>query len=236
MKKPLISIVLAIIVVLGIEILFGVRSCNEKQTYIDGLENELYSLKDSFQREKKIWRDKDSQQHISIRTTQITAPQLIGYVRQDAKKLGIKTKQINSKSSVVVTTSISELILKRDTTYIDSSKTIYPEFNYQDEWLTVDIKQFDSLNFILNLSTFDTLTSIKYWKRTWVLGKKRWYTDVRTNSPYNELMSSISLETLPPRKTSIYLAPYFGVGYDGRNIRPSLGLGLIYTGISLKLR
>lgn len=230
------NLILSIVAIGMIVVLFmTIKGCREAQESLNNTQGELYSVKEGFQREKKVWYDKDSLQHITIRTTQLEKESLENYVKDLAKKLSIKPKQIESRDGVTISTAISGQLVRDTIRTTDSFYKDY-KFSYSDEWVELSVTQKDSMLYEFFLKTSDTLTTTSYWKRRWFLGEKRWYTDVFNTNPYNELQSIVSLRTTPKKNVKVLLAPYVGVGWNGKELVPNIGIGIVYYPLSLKIR
>jgi len=82
----------------------------------------------------------------------------------------------------------------------DSVKFIAHNINYEDKWLELQLKQItpDSAN--LKYSVYVPLDGVLYWKRTWFLGKKHYFSEVTSSNPHIKINKLLNIKITGKKK------------------------------------
>jgi hypothetical protein len=142
----------------------------------------------------KVWKAKDGLWSNNTSTIEITKDNLENV--QELKDLssqfeGLKKslKNLENYMSVNSSTTIERTIKVKDTIIYnkkDSSKTLVRHFSYKDKW------QKDSVAIIGDSAQFfhtnkDSLSIVGYWDRSWFLGKKKYFTEIKSYNPNTKI-------------------------------------------------
>lgn len=189
---------------------------NKMKTYID--ENgKLHARVETFDVDKKAYQELNKQQLDSI-----------------ADVLNIKTKNINTLTSIITKTSGS-IKTKIDSVSVivdkDGKKDTLKQyqFEYNDNWLWFNGNIIDDTLYA-NYSIMDSLSLVYFSKNKGLfgLGKKTNYLDITSQNPNLKFVNTknIQLNTEKPKRWNV--GPYIGYGYDGIKWTPSIGISLQY--------
>lgn len=214
-------------------VLILLNTCNRIKTKVivdqaitqsDKVERKQIDLQDV-----KIWKDKYNNEHLKLEVIKVQKIVMEHYADSLARLLKIKPKQIQSVANVKSSVELKEKLVV-DTVYVDSTKS-YSTFKWSDKWISIkgDIGNTDSISIV----GIDTLTKIDYWKRNWILGKKRYYTDISNQNPHIKLTGFKSVEVIGKKEKRLGIGPYIGLQFNGTTISPSLGVALSYQLIKL---
>lgn len=82
----------------------------------------------------------------------------------------------------------------------DSVKFIALNWSYEDKWSKFELKQFtpDSANF--KYTTIVPLDGVLYWKRTWFLGKKHYFSEITSENPHIKINKFLNIKIEGKRK------------------------------------
>ena len=151
--------------------------------------------------ENKVWQDKVGLWRNRAETAEITKDNLdkikdLATLASEFDGLKKNLKNLENYINVSTTTTIHKTIKLRDTTIystIDSIPVDGRYFAYKDKWESdsVGIKG-DSATFIH--STKDSLEIVVYYKRSWVLGKKKYETEIKSLNPSTKVTYQKSLK------------------------------------------
>jgi len=139
------------------------------------------------------------------------------YLQDDIKSLSnqleLKEKQIRSYSRIV-NNAEAKIIL--DTSY-----------QYRDSFIYLSLK-----NDTLFIQIKDTIQIVDYWKRTWFLGRKKYFVDVKNSNPMFKTTAIISRE-VKVKQPKLIIGPSFQ--YTPFVNRASFGFSILYYPFSIKL-
>lgn len=179
------------------------------------------------------WKDKYNQLHIVLEKEQLSKEVFQNRVDSMSKLLDIKTKQINQITHIKQGLNIKRKLntdIIYDTVFIDGESKVnqITNFNYSDRWIDIrgNIGRSDSIY----IKGVDTLIRTDYWKRSWLLGKKKHYVDFVNKNPYFEIQGLKEIE-LKKESSKWSVGPSIGIGVVyGQKIefRPIVGLSLQY--------
>lgn len=144
--------------------------------------------------------------------------------------LNIKEKQLQS-FMLASTSNEGTVKLRVDTVYVDSSAAY--RFAYNDRWL--DIAGTIGKNSTLHYRMTDSLVFTTYWKRKWFLGRKTNYIDAYSHNPNVRVTGLDGARINIQEPGRIGIGPYIGIGWNGTNWAPNIGLSLHYSLIRFKL-
>lgn len=219
-------VVLGVILALMLGLFFSIKSCRNERTKRKYLETSLAFERDSFSTYFEIWKDRNSLTHYTTESVQLDRDRLNEYIKELEEKLNVKPKQIEGKDRIVTETKI-----QKELVYVDKDST----WRYKDNYIDVLVTE-DSSFKTFTLDSKDTLVRTTYWKRKWLLSDKKYYTDISNTNPYNKTTSIISLQLADPKPVKFILGPVVGVGWNGKEIQPYIGVGAMFYPLSFKIR
>lgn len=201
--------ILVLVLCVGIWALVSYKACSEKRI-IAGYNSHIIDYKDT----ALLYKDLYGKTHLKAKNLEVENILLEKKLNEISKELKIKPKNIERVKGLTTKTVIQFV---HDT--IPSYDTAYLTF----------IKRNDSTTIILN----DTLQIVDYWKRSWFLGEKRYYVDVKNVNPYVNLKSLVGYK-IKMKPTRFIIGPY--AGYNLLTNTPSLGIGVIYYPASIRIK
>ncbi len=144
--------------------------------------------------ENKVWKGKDSLWVNNTKTIEVTKDNLgdikeLQNLPKEFEGLKKSIKNLENYMSVNSSTTITKTIKVKDTIIYnakDSSKTFVKHFAYKDKW------QRDSVAIVGDSARFfhsnrDSLAVVGYWDRTWFLGKKSYFTEIKSYNPNTKI-------------------------------------------------
>jgi len=185
---------LIIVLLLIIFVLFA------KAINLINLKNSLtkyYAIKDQ---EIKTWKDNSGYWRSKAETAEIN--------REDLKKLeelknlskefeGVKKSLKNLENYIGISseTTINKTVNLKDTTiYKNNIAYTVPKFEFKDEWTDIT-GVIDSGKVDLKISSKDSLDVVQYWDRKWFLGKKKYFTEIKSFNPNTKITYQRSIKT-----------------------------------------
>lgn len=256
MKSLIRQITPYLLIGVTIFLLLSIRSCSNQQREKNSFEKLLNLTKDSLNKDVKFWKDKSNQEHATIEKIKLEKEAMQYYADSLAKVLKIKSKQVEEITTIKTKLKYSSQ-LSKDTVYrdsliyvkdtsgkvIDSNLSKVPvriNFSKNDApWITIkgSVGDRDSIN----VSGTDTLVKVDYWKRKWLLGQKRYYSDITNKNPYIHIEGYRVVELKQARQPVLTIGPSIQLGYPINNIdwrKPQLqiGISIQYTPLSIKLK
>ena len=181
-------IILAILLAIGIYMLSYILFLKSK---VDSLES-YRSMYELASKENEIFKDEAGKWRNRAENAEVTLDNL-----KDLKELkrlssefeGVKKslKNLENYISVSSTTNIEQTIkLKDSIVYKDSVAYNLPSFTYNDQW-TIVSGVIDSGDVKLKVSNIDSLEVVQYWDRKWFLGKKKYFTEIKSHNPNTKI-------------------------------------------------
>lgn len=181
-------IILAILLAVGIYMLSYILFLKSK---VDSLES-YRSMYELASKENEIFKDEAGKWRNRAENAEVTLDNL-----KDLKELkrlssefeGVKKslKNLENYISVSSTTNIEQTIkLKDSIVYKDSVAYNLPSFTYNDQW-TIVSGVIDSGDVKLKVSNKDSLEVVQYWDRKWFLGKKKYFTEIKSHNPNTKI-------------------------------------------------
>jgi hypothetical protein len=165
------------------------------------------SLYETANKENKQWKDKSGLWHNKTETAVVTKDNLenIKELQDIASEInGLKKnlKNLESYINVNSSTTIESTIKIKDTTIYnikDSSVTKLKHFTYKDKW------QRDSVAIIGDSARFfhesnDSLAIVGFWERKWFLGKKTYFTEIKSYNPNTKINYQRSIKVNKRKK------------------------------------
>ena len=147
------------------------------------------SLYETANKENKVFRHKDSTWRNRTEVATVTKSEL-----QHVKELqelhrefdGIKKSLRNLENFTQTSqiTTIHKTVKLKDTTIVsvDSVRIHATTFKYVDKWESISgVIVSDSIQW--NISHKDSLKVVQYWDRKWFLGKKKYFTEIKSENP-----------------------------------------------------
>lgn len=167
------------------------------------------SLYEAFVTENKVWKGEDGLWKNNTKTIEVTKDNLgdvkeLENLHKEFDGLKKSIKNLENYMSVTSSTTITKTIKVKDTIIYndkDSSKTFVKHFAYKDKW------QSDSVAIVGDSARFfhsnrDSLVIVGYWDRKWFLGKKRYFTEVKSYNPNTKIDYQRSIKI--KRKKSLF--------------------------------
>jgi len=159
------------------------------------------SLYNVSNQENKIFRFKDSTWHNVSQVAVVSKSELTNvkelqnlHNEFDGIKRSLKNLENYTKLSEV--TTIHKTVRLKDTViYLpDSSKQTVKTFTYKDKFETIkEIISSDTV--IMDIQHRDSLEVVQYWDRKWFLGKKKYYTEIKSANPNTVVDYQRSIKT-----------------------------------------
>jgi len=175
------AIILFLFIGMGIYIRFLVGENDKLNSY--------KSLYQTANHENKIFRAKDSTWRNRTEVAVVTKSELTNVKElQDLHKEfeGIKRslKNLENFNQISEVTTINKTVKLKDTTIytIDNQVIKASTFSYKNNWESISgVIVSDSIQW--NITHKDSLTIVQYWDRSWFLGKKKYFTEVKSGNP-----------------------------------------------------
>ena len=137
-----------------------------------------------------------------------------GYIDTVTRALQVAVKQLDEASRIVATLEAKNLKLEAAAAVAGQAPG---KPSYSDKWLNLTYNP-DSNS--VDLSYNVTLNSTRYWKRSWLLGNRRYYTDIFSEDPRVRI-NSVQAFTVPePRPKRFGLGLQVGGGYLVQTANP----------------
>lgn len=202
---------LALFLFITLWMLLG-KSCTDtkRQYIIDTTRSLLDKNIDSV----KYYKDIYGKEHAKNEKLILDKEYLSEELSQVSSELDIKKKQIQSITSITSTSKGNVIIHDTATEYRDSFIYI--------------AKKGDTIYFELK----DTLQIVDYWKRTWFLGKKKYYVDVSSTNPYMTI-NKIAAREIKIKTPRVILGPSLNYNFLHKTITP--GISILYYPLTIKL-
>lgn len=181
-----------------------VKSCNTKKT--------IETVADLGKDSTWYWKDAYNKEHARAESKVAEAIFLRNDLKHLSNELKIKEKQIRSFKKANTTTE-GTVVIKSDTFY-------------KDNYVYIDRKG-DTIFFSIK----DTFQIVDYWKRTWFLGKKKYYVDISSSNPYTKVNSIVARE-IKIKNPKILIGP--SIQYNPFNNRTTPGVSIMYYPLTLK--
>lgn len=201
---------------------------------------------DSFANNLKVWKDKYNKEHTTVEQHRIEKEVFNRYADSTAKILNVKGKQIEGLTQINTALNLKIKGFKKDTSYVyvpqyDSTGKVIDStpvakqinFNWShDPWISIKgtVGAVDSLE----VKGADSLVIADYWKRSWLLGPKSFYTDVANRNPYIKVTGTRAVKPVVV-EPKFLLAPSIQVGWYGMPIITP-GISFIYYPLSIKIK
>lgn len=155
------------------------------------------SLYQTSQQEAKIWQDKDNAWRIRVQAAEITKENLkdLAEVKTLIKQFNLKKSGNNLESYIQTNTetTIHKQVRLKDTTIYFGDTVTVPAFNYHDQWMDIrGVVQDGKVD--LKIQNQDSLQVVTYWKRSWFLGKKKYFTEIKSSNPSTKLTYEKSIK------------------------------------------
>jgi hypothetical protein len=182
LKKILNTRTLIIFLLLVIFVLFAkLREVSQSNTSLKNYNN----IKE---KEVKVWQDNYGYWRSKAEASEITKDNLKDL--EELKNLskdfeGVKKSLRNLENYIATSTSttINKTINLKDTTiYRDSIAYNLPSFRYDDKWTTIN-GLIENGKVDVMVSSRDSLDIVQYWDRKWFLGRKKYFTEVKSFNP-----------------------------------------------------
>lgn len=256
MKSIIRQIVPYLLIGTLILLFLSIRSCSNQRREKSSFEKLLNLTKDSLNKDVKFWKDKSNQEHATVERVKLEKEAMQYYADSLAKVLKIKSKQVEEITTVKSKLKYSGK-LSKDTVYrdslvyikdtsgnvVDSSITkIATRINFSkidSPWIKIkgSVGDRDSIE----VSGIDTLVKVDYWKRKWLLGQKRYYSDITNKNPYIHIEGYRVVELRQARSPILTIGPSIQLGYPINNInwrksQLQIGISIQYTPLSIKLK
>lgn len=157
------------------------------------------TLYESKSKENKVWKDQYGYWRNRAETVEITKENL-----QDIKELqhlssefeGLKKnlKNLETYINANTVTEIHKTVKLRDSTIysVDSVPIRIPVFSYKDKWESVRGAIVDD-SITLNISHMDSLSIVQYWDRRWLLAKKKYFIEIKSDNPNTRIVYQKSI-------------------------------------------
>ena|ERR1700753_3024516 len=164
----------------------------------------LESFKSTYQTEgqSKSWQAKDSSWHNKAQDAEVTKSEL-EYLKElqglHSEFDGVKKslKNLENYTGFSETTTIHKTIKLKDSTIynIDSSSLTHTyKFDYKTKWDQISGSILgDSVD--LKVTHNDSLEVVQYWDRKWLLGKKKYFTEIKSENPNTKINYQRSIKT-----------------------------------------
>jgi hypothetical protein len=180
------------------------KECGKRETI-----NTIESLKEDSTWFYKDLYGKEHARSENLKLQRIFLEKDINYLSEE---LSVKRKQIEGFKKF---SGKGEISIKVDSIYRDNYITIEKRTN---DTLYVQFK--------------DTFQIVDYWKRTWFLGKKKYYVDVKNSNPYFKIESVTSRE-VKIKSPNILIGP--AIQYSPISGRVTPGISIIFYKFSLRI-
>ncbi len=107
----------------------------------------------------------------------------------------VQAKSIDSLRITLIDTSEVYIYKKGD-----SIKFVAHNFNYEDKWTNFQLKQYSPDSTIFKYDVYVPLDGVLYWKRTWFLGKKHYFSEVTSENPHIKINKLLSVKITGKKK------------------------------------
>ena len=188
--KNIITISLVVLVCV-----FLLRDCKGKAKVAKSLKN-LEETRSNV----KTWKDKYNREHSRAESATIRGNKTSQYIQElrglrgDFTELKKNLKNLQSSTSTSTRTITNFRTVVRDSFLIHENFDTIPIsiFRYEDDW-TLCKGQYDGDTVYVECNNIDSLHIVGYYKRSWFLGKKRYFTEVISKNPNTSIIYNRSI-------------------------------------------
>jgi hypothetical protein len=213
-----------LIIVLLLIVIFSIKSCNENKQRVKELEIASHFNDSLSNSQIKQWKDENDQLHYQVDNLFVDQFALQDQLDSVSKLLNIKSKQIQSISYTGTELSL-DAKPKVDTSFkkipCDGQDSLYVasafDLSYRDPWIKV-WGTLNGTNDSIHVEGTDTLKRVDYWKRSWFLGAKHYYSDITNTNTHIKLIGYKGAE-IRPKERKWVVAVGGGVGYPSNSIQ-----------------
>jgi hypothetical protein len=165
------------------------------------------SLYEASVTENKVWKGEDGLWKNNTKTIEVTKDNLgdvkeLENLHKEFSGLKKSIKNLENYMSVNSSTTITQTIKIKDTIIYnakDSSRIFLKHFTYKDKWQSDSVAIIgDSARFFHN--SRDSLAVVGYWDRKWFLGKKSYFTEIKSYNPNTKIDYQRSIKVKSKKK------------------------------------
>ena len=186
-NKTTFEIITLIIVIIFLLLLFKhlTKLYNDRDDYKSMYESSL--------KENKVWKDETNHwrnRSENIEITKENLDQLKDLQNLSKEFEGVKKNLKNLENYIEVssTTNIHKTVKIKDTTiYINNIAHKEQYFDYKDKYDTITCI-IDSGKATFDIKSSTSLEEVQYWDRKWFLGKKKYFTEIKSLNPNTKII------------------------------------------------
>lgn len=175
------GIVLLVLIGMGLYI----KSLHSKIADLDSYK----SLYETANKENKIFKSKDSTWRNRTEVATVTKSELdhvkeLQNLHKEFEGIKRSLKNLENYQEVSSSTTIYKTVKLKDTTiYTKNNVAVEGKvFEYKDKWESISgTIVSDSIQW--NIAHKDSLKVVQYWDRSWFLGKKKYFTEIKSGNP-----------------------------------------------------
>ncbi|KAA5533735.1 hypothetical protein F0919_14480 [Taibaiella lutea] len=168
----------------------------------------------------------DSIEHLVVKEIMIASNEdksgTIGsaYIDTLKRAINIAEKQMDQVTKINASLAAESITLKQST-----DNKLY---EHHDKWLSLSYYP-DSNKFNLHYDV--SLNTVRYWKRSWILGSKQYYLDIFSDDPRIKIdnIKRYTIAEPKPKKFGIGLHAGYSFNPVNNQWHPSFGFGLNYN-------
>ncbi len=155
--------------------------------------NSYKTLYESSNKEAIIWKDESGKWRSKAEAIEVTNSELknvkeLEYLSEEFEGIKKSLKNLENYNKIGSTTTIDKTIKLKDTIIytIDNQIIKASTFQYNDKWDNISgIIVSDSIQW--KVFHKDSLEVVQYWDRTWFLGKKKYFTEIKSANPNTKI-------------------------------------------------
>ena len=155
--------------------------------------NSYKTLYESSNKEAITWKDESGKWRSKAEAVEVTNSELknvkeLEYLSEEFEGIKNSLKNLENYNKIGSITTIDKTIKLKDTTIytIDNQVIKASTFQYNDKWDNISgIIVSDSIQW--KVFHKDSLEVVQYWDRTWFLGKKKYFTEIKSANPNTKI-------------------------------------------------
>ena len=203
---------LGIIVALSVTCLISIRKCVTLQDKASSYEG-LYKLQTQ---NSKVWRTESGKWRIKAESANVSSATLKDLVNNNSaefkdlhKRFEGLNKKLNNLSNISTTSSVTSTTFNArltDTVYVnivnrDTVRVPAKKFEWAD---STGFNKFDGViangKITGNFESIDSLETVTYWEKKWLLGKKNYTTEIESKNPNTKVVYNKTVTVRPRRR------------------------------------